>query len=100
MQGGDVLQVDTPDALYERPQTRDVASFIGTMNFMDGQVLSRINGHTKLRTEALGEIDIPTPHPAVVEGDRLSLAIRPEKIVMHRHAPDGASVQGTLEMTS
>lgn len=100
MQGGDVLQVDTPNALYEQPRTRDVASFIGTMNFLDGRVLSRVNGHTKLDINAVGEIEIPTPHPAIVEGDRLNLAIRPEKIVLHRAAPDGPAMQGNLEMTS
>ncbi len=34
MSGGKVLQIDTPDGLYQRPNCREVAEFIGTMNLI------------------------------------------------------------------
>ncbi|MCH4170745.1 MAG: ABC transporter ATP-binding protein [Lactobacillus sp.] len=35
---GEIQQVGTPQAIYERPQTRQVAAFIGGMNFLTGVV--------------------------------------------------------------
>ena len=40
MSKGRDLQIDTPARLYESPNSRDVASFIGNMNFFDGRVAS------------------------------------------------------------
>ncbi|NRB36628.1 MAG: ABC transporter ATP-binding protein, partial [Rhodobacteraceae bacterium] len=50
MAGGKVLQVDTPAGLYETPKSRDVASFIGNMNFFRGTV--HRNGADMGRIEA------------------------------------------------
>ena len=40
MRGGQILQFDTPKAIYNRPATKYVADFIGSpaMNFLDGEV--------------------------------------------------------------
>ena len=40
MKGGQVMQLASPDAIYNRPMNRYVAEFIGspTMNFFDGQI--------------------------------------------------------------
>src|SRR5262249_15525212 len=40
MHQGHVLQVEQPTALYECPNTRFVADFIGTTNFLEGRVVS------------------------------------------------------------
>ena len=53
---GRVLQVDTPERLYERPTSRAVADFIGTMNFVQGRVRDTANGVVTVQTEALGEV--------------------------------------------
>ena len=37
MSGGKVLQIAAPRALYEAPNCREVADFIGQMNFFDAQ---------------------------------------------------------------
>ena len=39
MESGNVVQIDTPDAIYEKPANRFVADFIGTMNFVPGEVV-------------------------------------------------------------
>lgn len=97
MSGGQVLQVDTPDGLYERPRTRQVASFIGSMNFLEGKVLSRVNGHATLGLSALGEIIMDAPLPNLSAGQSVPLAIRPEKIELLKEPSEGA-VQGALEL--
>ncbi|MEO1471689.1 MAG: ATP-binding cassette domain-containing protein, partial [Pseudomonadota bacterium] len=63
MAGGAVLQIDTPDGLYERPRTREVASFIGTMNFLEGRVLSRASGHARLGSRRSARSRCPRPPP-------------------------------------
>ncbi|MEM6305348.1 MAG: ABC transporter ATP-binding protein [Pseudomonadota bacterium] len=99
MSGGQVLQVDTPDGLYERPRTREVASFIGSMNFVEGKVLSRVNGHATLGLSQLGEIKVAAKQTGFVEGDAVPLAIRPEKIELLKEPSEGA-VAGSLELKS
>lgn len=97
MSAGQVLQIDTPDGLYDRPRTREVASFIGSMNFVEGKVISRMNGHATLGLSALGEIKIDAQTPGLVEGHSVPLAIRPEKIELLKEPSEGA-VQGALEL--
>ena len=40
MNNGKILQVGTPSEIYDSPQTRFVADFIGTSNFLDGTLIS------------------------------------------------------------
>ena len=99
MSRGRVLQLDTPTGLYERPGSRDVASFIGTMNFFDGKV-SKVEG-TKISVDAegLGRVQGDRGERAFAEGDRIQVAIRPEKLELTEEKPNGgtSTVQGTLK---
>ncbi|AYG61291.1 ABC transporter ATP-binding protein [Rhizobium jaguaris] len=91
MSHGRVVQVATPAEIYEAPNSRFVADFIGDVNILDGNV-TRANGGTveiavdngfTLRT-ATGEM--PT------EGSRAGFAIRPEKLRVTPRPPANASV--------
>lgn len=97
MQGGRVLQVDTPTGLYESPRSRSVASFIGSMNFFPGTV--RRNGGTSavIDTEGLGLLPMPDDHSERPEGAAVQVALRPEKIMLSAERPaEGPAVQGRL----
>ncbi|MDC0343759.1 ABC transporter ATP-binding protein, partial [bacterium] len=59
MSGGQVLQVDTPSGLYETPKNREVASFIGNMNFFRGTVRRNGAAMGAVETEGLGVIPVP-----------------------------------------
>ncbi|MFT6875540.1 MAG: spermidine/putrescine ABC transporter ATP-binding subunit [Granulosicoccus sp.] len=102
MSSGKVLQVDTPAALYEGPQTRDVASFIGNMNFLEARVIGPVHGHVRLDVQGIGMLEVPAQGAGLAEGDAVCVAIRPEKLTLHEIAPTGsdAAVQGTVELTS
>jgi spermidine/putrescine transport system ATP-binding protein/putrescine transport system ATP-binding protein len=95
MANGQVIQVDTPAGLYDRPQSRKVAEFVGTMNFFD----ARISGQG---SDRLAEIVGLGWHPAdgaVLarnDGDRVLVAIRPEGFSLSLTPPDGTSVVGRL----
>ena len=82
MNEGRLEQIDTPDALYERPATRFVASFLGRSNILefdiagrDGDAIVHLKrGHLHAATDAL---------PAGATGRQMVL-IRPERIEMRR----------------
>ncbi|MEM0944229.1 MAG: ABC transporter ATP-binding protein [Pseudomonadota bacterium] len=99
MSHGKALQIDTPTGLYERPRSREVASFIGTMNFFEARVQGAVNGRASLDVEGLGTVSVPTPAGGLAEGAKLSVAIRPEKLLLSTEPPvgDAASAEGALE---
>lgn len=102
MSGGDVLQVDTPAGLYERPKSRQVASFIGNMNFLDGKVMNRVNGHAQMEIAGVGQLDLPANGTTLTAGDHTAIAIRPERLSLHDSPPPEGqhAISGTLEMTT
>ena len=99
MSGGRVLQLDTPNGLYEKPKSQEVASFIGTMNFFDGRV-SNTNGKTvEVMVEGLGNINVANQDGAFDTGDKVQVAIRPEKLELTDEKPQNSAgrVHGKLE---
>jgi putative spermidine/putrescine transport system ATP-binding protein len=75
MNHGVIEQIGTPLDIYNRPQTQFVASFIGTLNVFQAEVVDRrekrirVAGHTMITDEALDAV-----------GDTVSIALRPESI--------------------
>jgi spermidine/putrescine ABC transporter ATP-binding subunit len=89
MSEGEVLQVDTPERLYERPVSREVADFIGTMNFVDGKVEEVDGGTISVDAGPLGRVSAASGEPPrPVRGARVLIAIRPEKIAVSREKPE------------
>ena len=78
MNSGQIEQVGTPEEIYERPQSRFVASFIGQANCLAGRVvepgLVRC-GELEIRSTA----DQDQFHP----GDEVVLCIRPHALRVH-----------------
>lgn len=99
MADGRVLQVDTPDGLYEAPQSRRVARFVGTMNFLRARVVSRADQAATLDVEGLGRRTVAISRCAGGGTPDISIAIRPEKFALHAVAPETATavVSGTIE---
>jgi spermidine/putrescine transport system ATP-binding protein len=77
MANGQVIQVDTPAGLYDRPQSRQVAAFVGTMNFFD----ARITGQGPDRAAeitGLGRQSVNGHALSRSDGERVLVAVRPE----------------------
>jgi spermidine/putrescine ABC transporter ATP-binding subunit len=91
MSKGRVLQVEGPMGLYERPTTRFVADFIGTMNFFDGTVREAVNGAASIDAGPLGQVRAETKGESFGAGAGIVVAIRPEKLRLTFEAP-GESV--------
>ena len=91
MDAGRIIQVGEPTEVYERPQSRQIANFIGSINLFDGRIVSSGDGlvltcptlATPLKTPADTELR---------EGQKATLAIRPEKIMLSQSPPEDASL--------
>ena len=88
MEEGRVLQVDTPTRLYERPASRAVADFIGTINLFPGIV--RETDHCVATVDAgpLGVVQARRSEFPLEVGGEVTVAVRPEKIRVLSEAPD------------
>ncbi len=92
MDKGQVKQVGPPGEVYEHPSSRFVANFLGSMSQYEA-VVSKVSGQN-------AEIDVPAFARSVqtgilsdlVKGETLTLAIRPEKLMIHHDRPDAANV--------
>jgi spermidine/putrescine ABC transporter ATP-binding subunit len=93
MSKGRVLQVESPTGLYEKPNSRFVANFIGNMNFFDGRVQESHNGTAVIDAGPLGSIETTPEGGAPDVGTDVVVAIRPEKLKLHFEAPgEGANI--------
>ena len=91
MSHGKVVQVATPAEIYEAPNSRFVADFIGDVNIFDGKVTTASNGAVEIAVDSGFTVrTASTDAPAV--GAALGFAIRPEKLRVTRAAPANASI--------
>jgi putrescine transport system ATP-binding protein len=85
MSEGKVLQIGTPADVYETPATRFVADFIGNVNLMEGTLITDEPDHCIIDC---GDIKHYVGHGITgTAGMKVSVAVRPEKIHLSRHAP-------------
>ena len=82
MEKGRVLQCADPKTLYDRPASRAVASFIGTMNFFDARVTAVTAEEITAQSPALQRVNMAKNGLDFVPGDRVVIAIRPEKFTL------------------
>lgn len=94
MNEGVLQQVGTPTEIYESPQTRFVASFIGETNLFDGSV-SSISGDKLHITIEPG--DFNAPYDDFKSGEMLSVSIRPERMLYSETPVDGFNIVGTVQ---
>lgn len=82
MADGRVLQVGTPEEIYERPVDRFVADFIGDGTFLEGVVADVAGDHGRLRHVSGALLPGVVRSPDLTVGMPAVLAIRPEKIAI------------------
>ena len=80
MNRGQVIQVGTPSEIYEFPQSRFVADFIGTTNLFEGTVRGGATGHVVVSCPEAGCDLIVDEIGRFSSGQRVWIALRPEKI--------------------
>jgi len=87
MSKGRVLQIGTPQEMYEFPANRFVADFIGSVNLFDGTLSIDEPDHCAVSTP-LGDIHVGHGTTGTV-GMPISVAVRPEKIEIAKTRPEG-----------
>jgi putrescine transport system ATP-binding protein len=98
MNHGRLIQVATPPEIYEQPNSRWVADFIGDVNLIEGRVLATQGEGISITSAAAGELR--AVHAGGGKpGDAIWLALRPEKVRISRERPavaDGNCVPGRV----
>lgn len=86
MDHGRLEQVAPPRQLYEAPNSRWVAEFVGDVNVFEGKVTGEEHGRITIETRDAGVI--VAPKPAQHKDDAtLLVAIRPEKVKISQRGP-------------
>ncbi|MEO0915083.1 MAG: ABC transporter ATP-binding protein, partial [Pseudomonadota bacterium] len=78
MDAGKIVQVGEPRDIYERPGSRFVADFIGSVNLFEGEVEAAAPDFMRIKT-AEGGILVP-PEAGLASREKVAVAVRPEKI--------------------
>ncbi|MDE0460502.1 MAG: ABC transporter ATP-binding protein [Chromatiales bacterium] len=93
MDAGVFRQIGTPTEIYEFPESRFVADFIGSTNMLEGRVTETGSDHVDVDTD-VGPIHIDQGMP-VGDGAKVWIALRPEKI---RLAKTGDGALGSVQV--
>ncbi len=88
MDAGRFMQIGTPTEIYEFPESRLVANFIGSANMFDGRVIENGPDHIIVQCKEPG-CEFYIDHGfSIQEGSRVWIAIRPEKIKISKTPPE------------
>jgi putrescine transport system ATP-binding protein len=88
MDHGRLVQVATPAEIYEQPKTRFIAEFVGDVNILEGAVAGGgEGGWTIASPAAAAPLLVDDPDEALTPGQAVAVAVRPEKVVVHRDKP-------------
>ncbi|MEQ9692685.1 ABC transporter ATP-binding protein [Shimia sp. SDUM112013] len=90
MDHGKIIQVATPGAIYETPNSTYVADFIGEVNIIEGKATKVGEKVHMAWAEGQPEI-IGTPTREFALGQTCHFAIRPEKVNITAQKPEGAA---------
>ncbi len=81
---GRIQHLGTPNEIYEDPENRFVADFIGETNFLAVEVLEVTGDRARVRTP-MG-LEVTTFQKGAIAGQKAMLSLRPEKIGMEDQA--------------
>ncbi|MCG8511707.1 MAG: ABC transporter ATP-binding protein [Rhodospirillales bacterium] len=89
MKDGRIEQLDAPHGIYEKPASKFVAEFIGTMNFFPAELTATAgaDGFGTARTNSGRAVPVRIDGSMPV-GGRISIAVRPEKAKLLRNGQD------------
>lgn len=89
MDKGRIMQTGTATEVYEYPNSKLVAGFIGSINFFDATVQDVRGDVANLDAPELGATVEARAIPGLSPGQQITLAIRPEKLTISRSKPEG-----------
>ena len=96
MEAGRILQVGTPRQIYNHPEERFVADFIGSTNFLSAEVVSISEGDAKLKLSSGKVVSVKLPSGMVPEKE-VTAVVRPEYAYLHTETEKNGDLSGKLE---
>ena len=87
MRAGEIVQVGRPAEVYEAPNSRYVADFIGEVNLFEAKVISADGAKLKLASDSCAAGLEVLDDDILPIGSNAWLAVRPEKITVSRDQP-------------
>jgi putrescine transport system ATP-binding protein len=100
MDRGRLVQTGSPTEIYERPNSRFVADFVGAVNLFDGELVAGFNALSLKIDGSEQPIALPAlPNGQPIElpaGAAVVLALRPEKLRLSPERPAGFALAATL----
>jgi putrescine transport system ATP-binding protein len=90
MDNGRLIQVATPSEIYEQPNSRWVADFVGDVNLIEGRVVATDDAGMVIESAAAGRVRAAPKH-GVTMGDTVWVALRPEKLRLATERPATAA---------
>ena len=97
MNAGRADQIGTPFEIYNKPSTRFVASFVGTLNLIDATVVDPAANTIRIGDQS---ITIRDPIGTMKGGDTVALALRPEAACLAPTARTDTHIPGEVISSS
>jgi spermidine/putrescine transport system ATP-binding protein len=98
---GQIAQLADPETLYRRPASRQVADFIGTMNFLPATILGEADGKVQVDARGFGKLTLNTDQVMSAAGSTAgaSIGFRPETltILFEGQAPSDRESEAVVE---
>jgi len=92
MEDGKVRQVASPAELYEYPNCRFVADFIGKMNLFEGRMTGQEGNRLLIEVAGLGRLALPPGESGAAVSGEVGIAVRPEKVRLGAEQPGAGRV--------
>jgi len=100
MSRGKVQQMGTPVEIYERPANKFVADFIGESNFFEGQLKSLSKDEAVVFIPEVNmELNGLPVSQGLVNGDNVTVSIRPEKVLIAEKGMNQNTFKGKVTNT-
>src|SRR5471030_2603010 len=87
MNHGEIVQAGTPAEIYEFPNTKFVADFVGSVNMFEGKLIEDEPDCVRIGSDELGGTIYVSHGISAPPGATVWAAVRPEKIFMSTTAP-------------
>jgi spermidine/putrescine transport system ATP-binding protein len=97
MFGGRIAQVAAPKEIYQRPVNRQVADFLGGMNFINAEIVEENGTSLVMEASGFGRVKTEKPQAFVRNGKAATLGIRPERLrVLWDDATNSHEISGKV----
>lgn len=96
MNAGRVLQVGTPQEVYDKPSNRFVAEFLGSGNFLNGTIVASSGGRAEIEVVGGARFQVASNLPP---GARVEVFVRPEEVILEPRGSVEALGAASIDVT-